>query len=90
MIDDVRIGVAGQVPVTFIGGVSTDDSGFGMGRLLEVEAIRERILALHTGGELSDDPRLRAVQLRDATPPGAVMTSLHTNGPVLDTSDRGR
>ena len=31
MIDDVRIGVAGQVPVTFIGGVSTDHSGFGVG-----------------------------------------------------------
>ena len=47
MIDDVRIGAAGRAPVSFIGGVSTDHSGFGMGRLLEVEAIRERILALH-------------------------------------------
>jgi 2-oxoglutarate/2-oxoacid ferredoxin oxidoreductase subunit alpha len=47
MIDDVRIGVAGNAPVTFIGGVSTDHSGFGMGRLLEVEAITARILALH-------------------------------------------
>jgi 2-oxoglutarate ferredoxin oxidoreductase subunit alpha len=56
MIDDIRIGVAGQVPVTFIGGVSTDGSGFGMGRLLEVEAIRARILALHTGAELSMIP----------------------------------
>jgi 2-oxoglutarate ferredoxin oxidoreductase subunit alpha len=48
MIDDVRIGVAGRAPVKFIGGVSTDHSGFGVGRLLEVEAITERILALHT------------------------------------------
>jgi 2-oxoglutarate ferredoxin oxidoreductase subunit alpha len=47
LIDDIRIGVAGQAPVTFIGGVSTDHSGFGMGRLLEVEAISERIRALH-------------------------------------------
>jgi 2-oxoglutarate/2-oxoacid ferredoxin oxidoreductase subunit alpha len=47
MVDDVRIGVAGRVPVTFIGGVSTDHSGFGVGRLLEVDAISERILALH-------------------------------------------
>jgi 2-oxoglutarate/2-oxoacid ferredoxin oxidoreductase subunit alpha len=47
MIDDVRIGVAGRVPVTFIGGVSTDHSGFGVGRLLDVEVIAERILALH-------------------------------------------
>jgi 2-oxoglutarate ferredoxin oxidoreductase subunit alpha len=51
MVDDVRIGAAGQVPVTFIGGVSTDHSGFGVGRLLDVEAITARILALHTGSE---------------------------------------
>jgi 2-oxoglutarate ferredoxin oxidoreductase subunit alpha len=48
MVDDVRIGVAGQAPVTFIGGVSTDHSGFGVGRLLDVDEVRERILALHT------------------------------------------
>jgi 2-oxoglutarate ferredoxin oxidoreductase subunit alpha len=48
MVDDVRIGVAGQAPVTFIGGVSTDHSGFGVGRLLDVDEIRARILALHT------------------------------------------
>jgi 2-oxoglutarate ferredoxin oxidoreductase subunit alpha len=47
MIDDVRIAVAGRAPVTFIGGVSTDHSGFGVGRLLDVEVIAERILALH-------------------------------------------
>jgi len=52
MIDDVRIGVAGRAPVTFIGGVSTDHSGFGVGRLLDVEAITERILALHEDREL--------------------------------------
>jgi 2-oxoglutarate/2-oxoacid ferredoxin oxidoreductase subunit alpha len=52
MIDDVRIGVAGRVPVTFIGGVSTDHSGFGVGRLLDVEVISERILALHEGREI--------------------------------------
>lgn len=47
MIDDVRIGVAGAVPVTFLGGVSTDHSGFGVGRILDVEQISARILALH-------------------------------------------
>jgi 2-oxoglutarate ferredoxin oxidoreductase subunit alpha len=52
MIDDVRIGVAGRVPVTFIGGVSTDQSGFGVGRILDVDVITERILALHEGREL--------------------------------------
>lgn len=51
MVDDVRIGVAGRAPVEFIGGVSTDHSGFGVGPLLEVETIRDRILALHEGRE---------------------------------------
>jgi 2-oxoglutarate ferredoxin oxidoreductase subunit alpha len=52
MIDDVRIGAAGRAPVTFIGGVSTDHSGFGVGRILDVEVIAERILALHEDREL--------------------------------------
>jgi 2-oxoglutarate ferredoxin oxidoreductase subunit alpha len=52
MIDDVRIGVAGRAPVSFIGGVSTDHSGFGVGRILDVEVIAERILALHEEHEL--------------------------------------
>jgi len=56
MIDDVRIGVAGRAPVRFIGGVSTDSSGFGVGRLLEVDAIRARILALHRDEELPPVP----------------------------------
>ena len=47
MIDDVRIGAAGRAPVSFIGGVSTDHSGFGVGRILDVDVIAERILALH-------------------------------------------
>jgi 2-oxoglutarate/2-oxoacid ferredoxin oxidoreductase subunit alpha len=56
MIDDVRIGAAGQAPVEFIGGVSTDSSGFGVGRLLDVDVIEERILALHTGKPLAVIP----------------------------------
>jgi 2-oxoglutarate ferredoxin oxidoreductase subunit alpha len=52
MIDDVRIGVAGRAPVAFIGGVSSDHSGFGVGRLLDIEVIADRILALHEGREL--------------------------------------
>jgi 2-oxoglutarate ferredoxin oxidoreductase subunit alpha len=47
MVDDVRIGVAGRAPVTFVGGVSTDHSGFGVGRMLDVDVISDRILALH-------------------------------------------
>ena len=51
MVDDVRIAVAGQAPVRFIGGVSTDDSGFGVGRMLDVVDVRDRILALHEDRE---------------------------------------
>ncbi len=47
MIDDVRLGVLGRAPVVGIGGISTDASGFGVGPLLDVEIIRERVFALH-------------------------------------------
>jgi hypothetical protein len=56
LVDDVRIGVAGRAAVTFIGGVSTDHSGFGVGRLLDVELIAERILAVHEDRELPPIP----------------------------------
>jgi 2-oxoglutarate ferredoxin oxidoreductase subunit alpha len=56
MVDDVRIAVAGQAPVAFIGGVSTDHSGFGLGRLLDVEVITARILAFHEGRDLPPIP----------------------------------
>src|SRR5439155_20664421 len=45
MLDDVRIAVLGRAPVTFIGGISTDSSGFGVGDLLDAEVIRSRIAA---------------------------------------------
>ncbi|MBV8980486.1 MAG: hypothetical protein JO086_06275 [Acidimicrobiia bacterium] len=43
MIDDVRLAVLGSAPVRFIGGISTDHSGFGVGALLDVEVIADRI-----------------------------------------------
>ena len=46
MIDDVRLAVEGRAPVTGIGGISTDASGFGVGALLEPAAIRQRIVQL--------------------------------------------
>jgi 2-oxoglutarate ferredoxin oxidoreductase subunit alpha len=49
MIDDVRIAVAGRHPVELLGGVSTDHSGFGVGRILDVDDVAARILALHEG-----------------------------------------
>jgi 2-oxoglutarate ferredoxin oxidoreductase subunit alpha len=56
LVDDVRIAVGGRAPVAFIGGVSTDHSGFGVGRLLDVELIAARILALHEGRALPPIP----------------------------------
>jgi 2-oxoglutarate ferredoxin oxidoreductase subunit alpha len=53
MVDDVRIGVQGRAPATFIGGISTDHSGFGVGPLLDVEVIRGRIEAVLSGQEVS-------------------------------------
>src|SRR5262249_48637175 len=47
MIDDVRLGGAGRAPVPFIGGGATDPSGFRVGRLLVLQGIAARILALH-------------------------------------------
>jgi len=43
MIDDVRLALNGRVPVEFIGGISTDRSGFGVGDLLDVAVVEGRI-----------------------------------------------
>jgi 2-oxoglutarate ferredoxin oxidoreductase subunit alpha len=43
MIDDVRLAVAGRVPVTPIGRVSIDFSGMRQGEILTVPWIRERV-----------------------------------------------
>lgn len=58
MIDDVRLAVLGRAPVVGIGGISTDGSGFGVGPLLDVERVRERILAVHRGGADAELPPL--------------------------------
>jgi 2-oxoglutarate ferredoxin oxidoreductase subunit alpha len=44
MVDDVRLAVLGSRPVTFIGGLSVDSSGFGIGPDIDVPIIRGRIL----------------------------------------------
>ena len=44
MIDDVRLAVLGRAPVEFIGGLTLDSSGFGIGPDIQVPIIRERIL----------------------------------------------
>jgi len=49
MIDDVRLAVEGRTPVTFIGGISLDHSGFGIAPDLEVSTIRERLESILEG-----------------------------------------
>jgi 2-oxoglutarate/2-oxoacid ferredoxin oxidoreductase subunit alpha len=43
MIDDVRLTLNGSVQTEFIGGISSDSSGFGVGDLLDVRTIGDRI-----------------------------------------------
>jgi len=43
MIDDVRLAVLGRCPVHFIGGLSLDNSGFGIAPDFDVEVMRARI-----------------------------------------------
>ena len=40
MVDDVRLAVLGRAPVSFIGGLSMDSSGFGIAPDLEVGLLR--------------------------------------------------
>lgn len=51
MVEDVQLAVLGRAPVHFIGGISHDGSGFGVGPLLDVDVIRERIEAVYRGRE---------------------------------------
>jgi 2-oxoglutarate ferredoxin oxidoreductase subunit alpha len=44
MIDDVRLALEGRVPVTPIGGISSDAAGFGIGPLLDPDEVRARTL----------------------------------------------
>jgi 2-oxoglutarate ferredoxin oxidoreductase subunit alpha len=52
MIDDVRLAILGSAPVVPIGGISSDEAGFGLGPLLDPEVIRERIRAAYNGEEV--------------------------------------
>jgi hypothetical protein len=45
MIDDVRLSVLGEAPVVGIGGISSDEAGFGVGPILDPENVRGRIEA---------------------------------------------
>jgi 2-oxoglutarate ferredoxin oxidoreductase subunit alpha len=49
MIDDVRLSVLGRAPVVPIGGISSDEAGFGIGPLLDSENIRARVRSVLGG-----------------------------------------
>jgi 2-oxoglutarate ferredoxin oxidoreductase subunit alpha len=46
MVEDVRLGLEGRVPVSFIGGLSLDSSGFGIAPDLDVGVLKSRIAAV--------------------------------------------
>ena len=52
MIDDVRLAVLGRAPVVPIGGISSDEAGFGVGPLFDPAEIRSRIEAALAGREV--------------------------------------
>ena len=43
MVDDVRLTVLGKIPVDFIGRISQDSSGFGMGKAIEIPELTAKI-----------------------------------------------
>ncbi len=53
MIDDVRLSVLGRAAVLGIGGISSDEAGFGIGDLLDAENVRARIEAAVAGREVA-------------------------------------
>ena len=43
MIDDVRLALLGAVPVEAIGGISSDEAGFGVGDIYSPADVRRRV-----------------------------------------------
>jgi 2-oxoglutarate ferredoxin oxidoreductase subunit alpha len=52
MIDDVRLAVLGRAPVVAIGGISSDEAGFGVGDILDPADVRRRVEAALQGQEV--------------------------------------
>jgi len=46
MIDDVRLAVAGRVPVVSIGGISSDEAAFGIGPIYDPEEVHSRVASV--------------------------------------------
>jgi 2-oxoglutarate ferredoxin oxidoreductase subunit alpha len=53
MIDDVRLSVLGRSEVVAIGGISSDEAGFGIGPMLDPEEIEQRIICGLEGREVA-------------------------------------
>lgn len=53
MIDDVRLSVLGRAPVVSIGGISSDEAGFGIGPILDPDDVRVRIECALEGREVT-------------------------------------
>ena len=53
MIEDVRLAVLGRAPIHFIGGLTTDSSGFGIGPDIDVGVIRQRVEAVLDRAEVA-------------------------------------
>ena len=53
MIDDVRLAVLGRAPVLPVGGISSDEAGFGVGPLYDPVDVRRRVECALEGREVS-------------------------------------
>jgi len=56
MIDDVRLAVLGAVPVVPIGGISSDEAGFGLGDLYAPDEVRGRVESALEKSALEETP----------------------------------
>jgi 2-oxoglutarate ferredoxin oxidoreductase subunit alpha len=53
MVDDVRLGVQGRAPVRFIGGISMDGAGFGVGPEIDALTILDRLREVYESSEVA-------------------------------------
>ncbi len=53
MIDDVRLAVLGRAPVVAIGGISSDEAGFGVGPIFDADGVRGRVECALEGREVN-------------------------------------
>ncbi len=54
MVEDVQLSLLGSVPISSIGGISTDSSGFGVGPMYDTEVVTGRLRAAVAAAGLED------------------------------------